>query len=112
MANTYIDTSRLPRTKIARGGEASQILNNHLGGAKNVSPRCTGCSAVITSMAGEPNVHHLLYLMAGEATVTLNGGEHGVDKGAGVYLGPSETARISHAGDASLKLFHLTVPKL
>jgi hypothetical protein len=35
-----------------------------------------------------------------------------VGKGAGVYLGPSETARVSHAGGRPLKLFHLVVPKM
>jgi hypothetical protein len=33
-------------------------------------------------------------------------------KDARIYLGPSETASISHAGSAKLKLFHLIVPRV
>jgi hypothetical protein len=62
--------------------------------------------------AGAPNVHHLVYLMEGAAIINLNGADHPVAKGAGIYLGPSETASIAHAGSAPLKLFHLAVPKL
>ena len=36
MANTYIDTNALPRTRIAGAGEVTAVLNNHLAGAKNV----------------------------------------------------------------------------
>jgi len=50
--------------------------------------------------------------MEGEATITLNAKDHRMGKGAGIYLGPSESARIAHAGSAPLKLFHLVVPKL
>ena len=112
MANTYIDTNRLPRTKIAGGGEVSEILNDRLAGAKNVVARLHWLGRGDHLEAGEPNFHHLLYVMEGEAEIALHGAGHRVGKGAGVYLGPSETARLSHAGSAPLKLFHVTVPKL
>ncbi len=51
-----------------------------------------------------------LYLMEGEATMTLNAKDHQVAKGNGIYLGPSETARIAQRGSAPVKLFHLVVP--
>jgi mannose-6-phosphate isomerase-like protein (cupin superfamily) len=44
--------------------------------------------------------------------ITLDGKDYEVGKGAGVYLGPSESASVRHAGAAPLKLFHLVVPKL
>jgi len=112
MANTYIDTNRIPRSKIAGAGDVSEILNNQLAGAKNVVATLHWLNRGDRLDAGAPNFHHLVYLMEGEATIELNGAEHRVAKGAGVYLGPAETARISHAGSSPLKLFHLTVPKL
>ena len=112
MANTYIDTSRIPRTKIADAGEVAEILNDRLAGAKNVVARLHWLNPGDRLDAGEPNIHHLVYVMEGEADITLNGADHRVATGAGVYLGPSETARLSHAGSAPLKLFHLIVPKL
>lgn len=112
MANTYIDSTRLPRTKVPGAGEMSEILNNELAGAKNVVATVHWLNVGDRLDAGAPSFHHLVYLMEGEATISLNGADHHVAKGAGVYLGPSETARISHAGSVPLKLFHLTVPKL
>jgi glyoxylate utilization-related uncharacterized protein len=112
MANTYIDTNKIPRTKIAGAGDVSEILNDHLAGAKNVVAKLHWLNRGDALQAGEANVHHLVYLMDGEATIDLNGANHRVGKGAGVYLGPSETARITHAGSEPLKLFHLTVPQL
>jgi glyoxylate utilization-related uncharacterized protein len=112
MANTYIDTNRIPRTRISGAGEVAEILNNQLAGANNVVARLHWLHAGDRLDAGEPGFHHLVYLMEGEASIALNGAEHRVAKGAGVYLGPSETACISHVGSAPLKLFHLTVPKL
>jgi glyoxylate utilization-related uncharacterized protein len=112
MANTYIDANRIGRTTIAGAGEVAEILNNQLAGAKNVVATLHWLNHGDHLDAGEPDFHHLLYLMEGEATIALNGGNHGVGKGAGVYLGPAETARISHAGSSPLKLFHLTVPRM
>jgi len=112
MANTYIDSNTLPRTTIAGAGEMTEVLNNRLAGAKNVVATVHWLNRGDRLNAGAPDVHHLVYLMEGEATITLNGADHAVGKGAGVYLGPSETASIAHAGSVPLKLFHLAVPKL
>jgi hypothetical protein len=35
-----------------------------------------------------------------------------VERGAGVYLGPQETASIRPADGSALKLFHLIVPHI
>ena len=112
MANTYIDSNRLPRTNVAGAGELTEVLNDRLAGAKNVVATLHWLNRGDRLEAGAPNFHHLVYLMEGEATINLNGADHRVAKGAGIYLGPSETASIAHAGSAPLKLFHLTVPKL
>jgi hypothetical protein len=112
MANTYIDTAAIARSAIPGSGEFAEILNNQLAGAKNVVVTLHWLRAGDRLEVGGSNVHHLVYLMDGEASIYLAGAEHGVARGAGVYLGPSETARVSHKGEAPLKLFHLAVPKL
>jgi glyoxylate utilization-related uncharacterized protein len=112
MANTYIDSAALPRAIVSGAGEMTEVLNNALAGAKNVVATVHWLNSGDRLDAGAPDFHHLVYLMDGEATITLNGADHRVGKGAGVYLGPTEHARVSHAGDSTLKLFHLTVPKL
>ena len=50
--------------------------------------------------------------MEGEGIIELDKKRYDVKKGSGIYLGPTETASIHHAGSAKLKLFHLTVPKV
>ena len=47
--------------------------------------------------------------MEGDGVITLENKNYPVSKGAGIYLGPSETAIVSHAGDGALKLLHLVV---
>ena len=111
MANTYIDTNKLPRTRISGSGEVTEVLNNALCGAKNVvgALRWLGSGDTYDAKS-DANTHQLIYLMAGEGTITLNAQDHKVGKGAGIYLGPSESARIAQSGAAALKLFHLVVP--
>jgi len=55
--------------------------------------------------------HQLVYLMSGKGTITLDGKSYDVAKGAGIYLGPAETATIAANQGAELKLFHLMVRK-
>ena len=50
--------------------------------------------------------------MEGEGTITLNSKEHAASKGAGVYVGPSESVCITQRGATPLKLFHPVVPHL
>jgi hypothetical protein len=50
--------------------------------------------------------------MEGQGSLTLEKQEHQVQKGMGVYLGPSETATLQAAPGGSLKLFHLVVPQI
>jgi mannose-6-phosphate isomerase-like protein (cupin superfamily) len=59
----------------------------------------------------EDSKHLLIYLMEGQGTIKLEDKSHDVKKGAGVYLGPNETASIQPAGGA-LKLFQLVVPQI
>jgi len=49
--------------------------------------------------------------MEGKGQITLDGKNYDLSKGAGAYLGPSETAEIQ-AANGTLKLFVLVVPKI
>jgi len=111
MANTYIDTNTIPRRSIPGSGEFAEILNDQLAGAKHVVATLRWLTDGDWLDVGARDVHHLVYLMDGEATIGLGGADHRVARGAGVYLGPSETARVSHRGPAPLKLFQLVVPR-
>jgi len=112
MPNTYIDTSKLPHTKVPGSGEFVEVLNNALCGAKNVvgSLRWLNAGERYDAIC-DAKTNQLLYLMEGEGTITLNGEDHQVAKGNGIYLGPTESAKIAHRGSAPLKLFQLVVPK-
>src|SRR3954469_6689271 len=112
MANTYIDTNTLPHTKSAGSGEFVEVLNNALCGAKNVVGTLRWLKAGENyDAACDAKTNQLVYLMEGEGTITLNGKDHDVAKGHGMYLGPTESARIAQRGSAPLKLFQLVVPK-
>jgi glyoxylate utilization-related uncharacterized protein len=113
MSLTFIDTNKIPHTKASGAGEFAEILNNQLCGAKNVvgSLRWLNAGEKLEVRSGK-DTHQLVYLMEGEATITMDSKDHGVRKGAGVYVGPSEVVTIKHAGASPLKLFHLVVPHL
>jgi glyoxylate utilization-related uncharacterized protein len=112
MPNTYIDTNTLPHTAVPGSGEFVEVLNNALCGAKNVVGSLRWLQAGDKYDAScDVKTNQLLYLMEGEGTITLNGKDHEVGKGHGMYLGPSESARIAQRGSAPLKIFQLVVPK-
>ena len=112
MANTYIDTNRLPHTAVPGSGEVVEVLNKALCGAKNVVGSLRWLNAGDKYDAScDARTNQLLYLMEGEGTITLNGKDHQVAKGNGIYLGPTESAKIAQRGSAPLKLFQLVVPK-
>ena len=111
---TFIKTGDCAKVKApGNQGEASEIVNKALCGAKNVLGmlRWLGPGQQFDAQARQ-DAHQLVYLMEGEGVITLNGKGYPVAKSAGFYLGPSETASIRQAGKAPLKLLHLVVPKL
>jgi glyoxylate utilization-related uncharacterized protein len=112
MANTYIDTNKLPHTNAPGSGEFVEVLNNALCGANNVVGTLRWLQAGEKyDAACDAKTNQLVYLMEGEGTITLEGKDHQVAKGNGIYLGPTESARIAQRGSAPLKLFQLVVPK-
>jgi glyoxylate utilization-related uncharacterized protein len=113
MSLTFIDTNKIGHTKAPGEGEFAEILNSQLCGAQNVvgSLRWLHPGEKL-EVRSDKDKHQLVYLMEGEAKITLDSKDHAVNKGSGVYLGPSESATIKQAGAAPLKLFHLVVPHL
>lgn len=113
MATSYIDTNSCPRIELpGKQGTVAEIVNNKLCGAENV------VGALRWLDEGEcfqaevlKNKHQLIYLMEGEGVISLEGKSYPASKGAGIYLGPLETANISQTGGTPLKLFHLMVRK-
>jgi glyoxylate utilization-related uncharacterized protein len=113
MSLTFIDTNKIPHAQLPGSGEFAEVLNNQLCGAKNVLGSLRWLQPGETlDVRSDANTHQLIYLMQGEAAITLDSRDHAVKKGSGVYLGPSESATIKQAGTAPLKLFHLVVPHL
>jgi len=108
---TFIDTNKLPRNRTAEG-EVTEVLNRDLCGAKNVVAALRWLKSGENFNVAPSDKHQLLYLMDGKGSILLDGKRYEVSNGAGVYLGPSESATIQPAAGASLKLFHLVVPKI
>lgn len=113
MSTTFIHTGDCPRRRVAGAGELSEILNPQLCGAKNVLGMLRWLSGS-DRLAPAPaaTTHQLLYVMEGDGVITLDGKDYAVGRGAGVYLGPNETASIRPSASGTLKLFHLVVPEV
>ena len=112
MPLTFIDTNRLPKHASTGHGEVVEVLNQSLCGAKNVHGSVRWLKAGETFQPEHVSKHQLIYLMDGKGRVRLDNRDYDVEKGAGIYLGPAETASIHAADGASLKLFHLIVPQI
>lgn len=108
---TFIDTNKLPRKKTPEG-EMTEVLNPGSVGAKNVLASLRWLEPGGKFQAERSNQHQLIYLMEGDAEIHLEKKDYHVSKGAGVYLGPSETATIQASDRGTVKLFHLVVPKV
>ena len=93
MALTFIDTKKLPRLKTPQG-EATEILNAALAGAKNVLGTLRWLNSGEKFKAESSDKHQLIYLMDGKGSINLDSKRYEVAKGAGIYLGPSEGATI------------------
>ncbi len=112
MSLTFIDTNKLPKQATAGRGEATEVLNQALCGAKNVLGSLRWLKQADVFEAGVANKHQLIYVMEGKGRIRLNGQDYDVEKGGGIYLGPTESATIKPGDGAALKLFHLVVPQI
>src|ERR1700722_4632385 len=107
----FIDTNKLPSVKTPQG-ELKEIINQAIAGAQNVHVSLRWLNPVQKFTPEIIEKHQLLYFMEGKGTINLEGKDYEVGKGAGVYLGPKETASITGAAGAQLKLFHIVVPHI
>ena len=112
MPLTFIDTNKLARKPSAGQGEVTEVLNEALCGARNVQGSLRWLKSAETFKPAASDKHQLIYLMEGKGRIRLNDKDYDVEKGAGIYLGPAETATIQAAGGSKLKLFHLEVPRI
>ena len=108
---TLIDTNQLPR-KQTDEGELTVVLDRDLCGAQNVVASLRWLKPGEKFEAEASNKHQLLYLLEGKGSVRLDNKDYDLSKGAGVYLGPRESATIRPTSSLSLKLFHLVVPQI
>ncbi|GIK81748.1 MAG: AraC family ligand binding domain-containing protein [Pseudorhodoplanes sp.] len=111
MSLTFIDTNKLPKQPTSGNGEFVEVLNNALCGAKNVLGSLRWLRGAESFTAGPADKHQLIYVMDGKGRIRLNDKDYEVEKGGGIYLGPSESATIQAGAGAPLKLFHLVVPQ-
>lgn len=112
MSLTFIDTNKLPKQAAAGRGEFTEVLNEALCGAKNVQGSLRWLKGADRFTADATNKHQLIYVMDGKGSIQLNHKDYDVEKGGGLYLGPTETATIQAKAGMSLKLFHLVVPQI
>jgi len=112
MPLTFIDTNKLPKTRVAGQGDVTEVLSQALCGAKNVLGSLHWLKAADTLKVDVTGKHRLIYFMEGKGQIRLKGRNYDVEKGGGIYLGPSETATIQPIVGATLKLFQLIVPKI
>ena len=108
---TFINTNELPRIHGPQG-EVTEILNGPLVGAKNVLGALRWLGPGEAFIAEALDKHQLIYLMEGKGTIRLENKDYEVSRGVGVYLGPAESASLKAAEGASMKLFHLVVPRI
>ena len=112
MSLTFIDTNKLPKIASTGQGEVTEVLNEALCGARNVHGSVRWLKSAETFKPDVADKHQLIYLMEGKGCIRLNNRDYEVEKGAGVYLGPSEIATIQAGRGATLKLFHLVIPRI
>jgi hypothetical protein len=113
MSTTFIKTGDCARIEFPGAGEAAEVVNQALCGAKNVLATLRWLSSGDRlDMPPRDATHQLIYLMDGLGVITLDGKDYPAAKGAGVYVGPNETASIRPQGGCSVKLFHMVVPEV
>ena len=95
MGTTFIKTGECAKRKVAGAGEVAEIMNEKLCGAKNGLGmlRWLGAGDKLDAQA-KNGAHQLIYLMDGKGRIKLDNKDYDVDKGAGVYLGPTESTTI------------------
>lgn len=112
MTTTFIKTSDCVRHAVQGAGASAEILNEELCGAKNILAKLHWLKGN-DHLAADAKIgtHELIYVMEGDAVIRLNQKDYPVKKGAGVYLGPNESAAIRPQEAQDITLLHLIVPE-
>lgn len=110
----FVDTKTCARVSAGdMQGEVAEIVNRELCGAEDVVAKLRwlkdGEKFEAEAIA---DTHQLIYLMEGDGVINLDDKDYDVRAGAGIYLGPGETASVAQAGGAALKLLHIVAPKI
>lgn len=105
MMITFIDTAACERKNFEHG-KAAEVVNNALCGAEQMTAHLRWLGEG-ERFEAEPlsASHQLIYVMEGNGVVALEGKDYEVGPGAGLYLGPGESASLR--GTEALKAFHL-----
>ena len=102
---TFIDTAACER-KNSEQCVAAEVVSKALCGAEQMAAHLRWLGEG-ERFEAEPlsGSHQLIYVMEGNGVVSLEGKNYEVGPGAGLYLGPGESASLQGAG--TLKAFHL-----
>ena len=113
MSTQFIKTGQVPTRIDGNAGAAAEVLGEKICNAKNVVGNLRWLHKGNQLDATTPAAtHRLVYVMEGDAVITLDDKDYKVGKGAGVYVGPEESAMLRPAADQTLKLFELIVPEI
>ncbi len=113
MAITHIRTADCPRKRLGIGeGLVASIVEEGACGTRNMMAKLRYLKDDDRfDIVPLPGTHQLVYFMDGEGAITLEGKTYNVTKGAGIYLGPTETAYFEPRGEGILEFFHMIVPE-
>lgn len=108
MSLTFVDTGKIEPVP-TREGTLVEVLSERVCGAKKVRGWIRQVDPGRTLAVDGTDTHQLVYLLEGAAAVSLDNKSYDVEKGAGLYLAPNESAELK-ASARGAKVFHLAVP--
>ncbi|MGM0432553.1 MAG: AraC family ligand binding domain-containing protein [Spirochaetota bacterium] len=108
----YIDTKACEKIALGKAqGVVAEIMNKELCGAETgiASLRWLGTEERFQTPENFPGIQ-LLYIIEGEASVSLAGNHYDLEKGSGVYLEQNETVSVQNLQQEVLNILHIEVP--
>lgn len=112
MTTTFVDTNEIPRTRVANQGEVAEVLNAGRCGARNVVGALRWLKDGEQFDTKAEQNYQLLYLLDGNGIINLANKDYEVGKGAGLFLGPSESAVVRCNHKDGLKMFHVIISQV
>jgi hypothetical protein len=93
-------------------GEVAEILSVSLCGAHNVHGSVRRLQPVESFEPERVDRHQLIYLMDGRGSIRLDPKSYDVERGAGVYIGPRETAASQRRSAQAVPSYRGTDPEI